>query len=304
MAAHRLSSELIVKRSDFITGERLGNGTYGIVYRAEDRRTGKIFALKEMNSTMLHEENKKFLDRELEILATFNHPALLSLSGYVPLNAETGEPPMIVTEYMSGGSLEKILALVHEGTPPDGWDSTRRHMILYGIACGMATLHRYYVIHRDLKPDNIMLTEAYEPKIGDFGLSKFVAPDDMLNQSGTRGAARYMAPEIHESFEYGFEVDVYAYGMIMYEVITGQIPFTKNESLLSIGRKVLSGMRPSFPEQISLHHRQLIEHCWAQEPADRLTFDAIVARLASTDFVDSSIDCSAFRAYQQHVAPL
>jgi serine/threonine protein kinase len=252
----------------------------------------------------LNEENRIFFDRELEILATFNHPALLSLSGYVPMNVETSDPPLIITEYMSRGSLEKIFRLIRSGSSPAEWNDTRKHFILYGIACGMATLHRYFVIHRDLKPDNIMLTEDYEPKIGDFGLSKFVAQDDMLSQSGTRGTARYMALEIHESYQYGLEVDVYAYGMIMYELITGQIPCAQNDSLLSIGRKVLSGARPSLPDRISLHHRQLIEQCWAQEPADRPTFDAIVARLESSDFVNSSIDCSAFQSYQQRFAPL
>jgi serine/threonine protein kinase len=116
-----------------------------------------------------------------------------------------------------------------------------------------------------------------------------------------------MAPEIHEGADYNWAVDVYAYGMFVYVATTRLEPFpefTNPDGTIRIGlfiRKVTSGGRPAFPPGFDSRWRNLIKACWQQEPKNCPTFQAIVDRLGSADFLNDKIDVGRFHDYQSHV---
>jgi serine/threonine protein kinase len=163
------------------------------------------------------------------------------------------------------------------------------------------------IIHRDLKPDNIFLDEAWEPKIADFGFSKVVDPGISLNQSDAFGTPIYQAPEIFEEQEcqYGYPVDVYAYGMLFNATVTGEVPYAdlKIKGLRALRMKVLDEIRPRIGNNVDPKWKELIKKCWNGNPGNRPTFSDIVSQMSTLDFIGPQVDVAKFLAYQQKVVP-
>jgi serine/threonine protein kinase len=164
-------------------------------------------------------------EQEVQVLATVRHPALLTLQGCTQFVADVVHSPAILTAFMSNGSLDAILHLEREKKTPVQWTTTRKHISLLGIASGMMFMHERRFIHRDLKPVNVLLDDRFEPKTADFGLSKFVDAGQTLCQSLRGGTAQFMAPEIYADQTFDFKADVYAFGILMYMIVTGLEPF-------------------------------------------------------------------------------
>jgi hypothetical protein len=157
-------------------------------------------------------------------------------------------------------------------------------MIGMGIAHEIMYLHCHKIIHRDLKSPNILLDDRLLPKIADFGLGRFVTElDQSQKMTGNIGTPIWMAPELLRAIEYGPPVDVYAYGIILYEMYTERVPFGGMDRM-RISKIVCEDEgRPPFSV---LHDENtpigiLIRECWAAEPKLRPTFEQIYARFAS-----------------------
>ncbi|KAK8841491.1 hypothetical protein M9Y10_027110 [Tritrichomonas musculus] len=132
--------------------------------------------------------------------------------------------PTIIMEYLQNGTLTNLLELERKGLSPKFWDDTKKMIIIYGVASGLCYLHANHIIHRDMKPDNILLDEFLFPKIADFGLSKTtVSTSESMNiqsQSNIKGTPIYMSPEILMKMEYSPKCDVYAFALITYEILS------------------------------------------------------------------------------------
>lgn len=180
----------------FIQIKVLGKGGQGKVYQVQEKATKQFYAAKiikiekSMQKTTLH-----YIAREVNILLMVNHPAILQFKGISYKNFKNKSFPTILTEYLPNGSLSDILT-----EHPKEWDDTQKLITLYGIASGMSYLHSNNILHRDLKPGNILEDENYYPKIADFGLSKIVHENqDSITEESTKcekGTRLYMAPEV------------------------------------------------------------------------------------------------------------
>jgi hypothetical protein len=186
----------------------IGRGGFGEVYQAVSDG-GKEVALK------LVQRNWEVELRGVGQCLNLKHPNLVSL--YDVIQAENGDS-WVVMECVTGETLDKVIAQHPQGLPPE--EALRW---LRGICAGIAHLHDCGIVHRDLKPSNIFLENGVV-KIGDYGLSKFISASRRSGQTGSVGTVHYMAPELVKG-RYGKEVDLYALGIILYEMLTGRVPF-------------------------------------------------------------------------------
>ena len=300
LPADHAVSDLIINPKDFQLVRAIGTGSYGAVYLVVDPKTGKYYAMKYIQCNMMTQTQHQYLLREIEIMSRANHPALLALRGYsLPMGGET--TATIITDYMSQGSLFDMIIAEQNHQAPVKYNETRKNIIIIGIATGMRYLHSRQIVHRDLKPENILLNDNLEPCIGDFGFSKISKNKDGQNNTTQIGTPLYMAPEIFTNSPYDFKVDVYAFGIILYQVLTSLIPFADITNPIAFGRKICNGERPQYPPNFSPIFQNLIDRCWAQSPSMRPTFDDIVDYLFNPKVYIEGADLAAVEEYKKKV---
>lgn len=292
---------------NFVQQEEIGEGSFGKVYLVEDKKKRKQYAAKVLNVQInnLSQEDKISLSHEVNINAGMNHPAVLKFVGYSPNNFR-GEPnPVILTEYCKNGSLQ---SLISNHTKYGGiWDDTKKLITIFGIAIGMRYLHSNNIIHRDLKTDNILMDDILCPKIADFGLSKKIHlnPNSMSLQSAKnfKGTPIFTAPEVFQTKECTEMSDVYAFGFILYEIVTNTT--LGNPTYMLLAFRVASGQPPNFNDQIPDSYRQLIERCWSFNPSDRPKFSEIVSMLKTDKgFITEKVKEDDFRYYVKSIEEL
>ncbi|KAE9465062.1 hypothetical protein C3L33_03059, partial [Rhododendron williamsianum] len=211
--------DIVSATSSFSDNLKIGWGAYGTVYKCSLHHT--TAAVKVLHSKEAH-KNKQF-QQELEVLSTIRHPHLLILLGACP------DHGCLVYEYMENGSLEDRL-FRKNNTPPIPW--FQRYRIAWEIASALVFLHSTSpqpIIHRDLKPANILLDHNFVSKIGDVGLSKMLDSDScsailstMCNETGPVGTLCYIDPEYQRTGLISAKSDVYAFGMVILQLVTGK----------------------------------------------------------------------------------
>jgi serine/threonine protein kinase len=281
-------AELIKDFSRMNTIRPLGRGTSGSVTLVEDPSTGQLIALKTFN---LQEggdlEVSDVFFREIDSLVHLTHPCVVPIVGY--FLARRDSPPQIATRFAENGSLRDALDKRRRGSLPTFLDATGIAIIVTGIVLGMRFVHSRNAIHRDLKPANILIDKQGRPQIADLGSIRFC--DLGLTLTSQVGTPLYMAPEMYEGAGYTGAIDVYAFGLILFEILVG-VPVFAPTNPANLMAKVLGGERPSLPESMHPTVRTIIKRCWAVDPELRDDFDMIfylLARLSFkiTDAVDS-----------------
>lgn len=244
----------------------LGQGTYGTVYRAKYKN--RYVAVKELR--FMDDNRYQEYIREICSLIQFTYPSILPLIGYVLQSAN--DPALIVTPLMEGGTLSDLISKSREN--PENFDDTKKMIIIIGIIAAMRYLHKNDIMHRDLKPLNVLLNENLEPIVADFGLSKHVGANNMGNQTMDRGTPLFMAPEQFGD-SYDNSIDVYAFGCILYNIFKKEPPFSELPNSFIVCSYVTSGKRPEIPSDVPENYHKLIKQCWDGEPTKRPTFEQL-----------------------------
>jgi TPR repeat protein len=178
---------------------------------------------------------------------------------------------------------------------------------MIGIASGMMAIHNNRIIHRDLKPENVLLDEYADPKIADFGAAKVLCNVDETENSTWRGTMRYLAPEALEAKPVGTKADVHSFGMSMYVIETGTVPYPllKVGQELQISKEIRDGNRPTFPPGTSPFIANLASRCWYAMSAVRPTFQEIVEELCSEPLLRSlpGVDLRVIQDFVNRTVP-
>ncbi|WCJ20525.1 Leucine-rich repeat protein kinase family protein [Euphorbia peplus] len=210
------SSKDIIKKLENLTEEHIiGCGGFGTVYKLE-MDDGSVFALKRI--LKLNEGFDRFFERELEILGSIKHRYLVNLRGYC--NSPTSK--LLIYDFLPGGSLDEAL---HEKSEQLDWDA--RLNIILGAAKGLAYLHHDCsprIIHRDIKSSNILLDGNLEARVSDFGLAKLLEDKESHITTIVAGTFGYLAPEYMQSGRATEKTDVYSFGVLVLEVLSGKRP--------------------------------------------------------------------------------
>ncbi|EOA36546.1 hypothetical protein CARUB_v10011648mg [Capsella rubella] len=272
----------IIKNTDLEDLHELGSGTFGTVYYGKWR--GTDVAIKRIKNSCFSggssEQARQTKDfwREARILANLHHPNVVAFYGVVPDGP--GGTMATVTEYMVNGSLRHVLQRKDRVL-----DRRKKLMITLDAAFGMEYLHMKNIVHFDLKCDNLLvnLRDPQRPicKVGDFGLSRIKR--NTLVSGGVRGTLPWMAPELlnGSSNRVSEKVDVFSFGIVLWEILTGEEPYANLHCGAIIGGIVNNTLRPPVPERCEAEWRKLMEQCWSFDPGVRPSFTEIVNRLRS-----------------------
>ena len=207
--------------------EKIGQGGMGVIYKAEDLKLQRFVALKVLPSLRnISEEDRQRFFQEARVTSSMNHPNVLTVHEFEEDQGVT----FLVTEFVEGKSLESMLH----------GEKLSIQFILdlaTDAASGIFEAHRLGIVHRDLKPDNIMITERGQVKVMDFGLARLVGASHVTTPGSIVGTFAYMSPEQIEEKEVDARSDIFAYGILLYQMVTGELPFggrTVTEMLSSI----------------------------------------------------------------------
>lgn len=249
--------------------DRIGAGGMGVVWRAEDTRLRRVVALKELlTRNGFDADVAKRAVREGRIAARLQHPNVIALYDVV----EDHDRPWLVMEYLPSRSLASILdergALEHE--------EVRR--IGRQLAAGLASAHAAGVVHRDVKPGNVLVTEFGTVKVTDFGTSR-VAGEGTLTGSGLLvGTPAYLAPEVARGGEIGFPADVFGVGATLYAALEGAPPFGLDSNPIVLLHRAAGGEYPEPANAGPL--TPVLARLLDPDPAARPTMDEAARMLA------------------------
>nr|GME06020.1 serine/threonine-protein kinase STE20-like isoform X2 [Ipomoea batatas] len=267
-----------INKSELEYVKELGSGTYGTVYHGKWK--GSDVAIKRLKPSCFTEgtvEDRLVADfwKEAHILGRLHHPNIVALYGVVtdgPTNNLA-----TVTEYMVNGSLKQVLRKRDRTI-----DCRKRLIIAMDAAFGMEYLHQKNVVHFDLKSHNFLVNmrDPQRPvcKIGDLGLSK--VKRRTLVSGGVRGTIPWMAPELLNGESMVSEkVDVYSFGIVMWELLTGEEPYSNMRAEEIICGIIKGSLRPEIPNWCNPAWRSLMERCWSSDPKARPAFSDIAKEL-------------------------
>ncbi|XP_057544245.1 serine/threonine/tyrosine-protein kinase HT1 [Amaranthus tricolor] len=270
VTAVEAADEYMVDLSQLFLGLRFAHGAHSRLYHGkykDEPVAVKIIRVPDddENGSLAARLEKQF-NREVTLLSRLHHPNVIKFM------AACRQPPVfcIVTEYLSEGSLRAYLhKLEHETLPLEKLIS-----MALEIARGMEYVHAEGIIHRDLKPENILIDQDFHMKIADFGIAcEEVHCDPFADDPGTY---RWMAPEMIKHKPYGRKVDVYSFGLMLWEMVSGSIPYEDMTPIQAAFAVVNKNLRPAFPKCCPPAMRALIEQCWSLQPDKRPEFWQVV----------------------------
>ena|GEM_PF-350175 len=265
--------------SHFKILEKLGEGGMGVVYKAEDTRLDRLVALKFLPSQLTSSESMKarFL-QEAKAASAINHPNICVV---YDIQAHEGRQ-FIVMEYVEGRELRDII----DANLPNTLNLQEVIDFATQIAEGLQAAHEQEIIHRDIKSSNIMVTEKGQVKIMDFGLAKLKGAAKITKSTSTLGTIAYMSPEQIKGEKVDPRSDIFSFGVVVYEMLTGQLPFRGEYesavmySIVNEEPESVANLRPEVPVALE----SITKKALAKNPDERYqNINEMLAELKNRD---------------------
>jgi len=256
--------------------EALGKGGMGEVYRARDTRLDRDVALKILPADSGAEPSRsKRFEREAKLIASLNHPNIVTIHAVEEIATSTGSVQFLVMEVVEGKTLSNII-------PPDGLPLERIFEIAIPLTDALSSAHGKGITHRDLKPSNIMLDADGRVKVLDFGLAKLVTTADRSEQETIvadeqvtaegriLGTVAYMSPEQAEGKPLDNRSDIFSLGIVLYELATGKRPFRGDTPISTVSAILRETPRPVTQiRTVPRHLGRIIGRCLEKKPEKR-----------------------------------
>jgi len=258
----QLGLEAESKITDFEILEKLGEGSFGKVYRAKHKKTGAIYAIKSIDKlNKNNQEGKPYFRREIEIMYKVRHPNIVRLFGHF----EDDQNCYFVLDYIPKGNLYTILSK----QKTKSFDATTVAHFIKDLVCSIYYLHNMdpAIIHRDIKPENVLLSENNKIKLTDFGWSNYV--EDTAVRSTYCGTPVYLAPEMIKETGHDESLDIWCIGILMFELLTGNIPFQGNDQQ-SLNSNILRN-KILWPKDMDLSAKDLISKILKTDSTERIS---------------------------------
>lgn len=242
--------------------EKVGEGGMALVYKAKDTLLGRPVAVKVLRPQFASDSDFVLrFRREAQTAASLSHPNVVNIYDV----GEFGETHYIIMEYIEGRNLKEILR--EQGV----FSPARAREIGKEVARALHHAHRHGLVHRDIKPHNILITDEGRVKVTDFGIARAASTSTLTHTGMVLGSVHYFSPEQARGDQVGLQSDIYSLGVLLYEMVTGQVPFS-GESPIAIALKHLqepvtppSEINPDVPAELE----HVIMRALTKEPAER-----------------------------------
>ena len=220
--------------------ERIGSGGMAIVYKAKDVLLNRVVTIKVLREQFVSDEDfiRRFR-REAQSVASLSHPNIVSVYDV----GKEGDTEYIVMEYVEGRNLKEI---IREYAPLSTEQSVN---LARQITMAIQNAHEHHIIHRDIKPHNILVTENGHAKVTDFGIARAVSSATVTHTGDIVGSVHYLSPEQAKGLQSNEQSDIYSLGIVLYELITGKVPYD-GETPITIALKHLQE-QPVLPSKIN-----------------------------------------------------
>eukprot|EP01103_Thecamoeba_quadrilineata_P014646 TRINITY_DN4406_c0_g1_i2.p1 TRINITY_DN4406_c0_g1~~TRINITY_DN4406_c0_g1_i2.p1 ORF type:complete len:519 (+),score=114.87 TRINITY_DN4406_c0_g1_i2:60-1616(+) len=260
-------------------GEKLAEGCFGSVYVGRSRATDVAIKVPKKQD-MTPDQLQAFI-KEVEIMSNIYAPNITLFMGACTVPGKI----MMVTELLEG-DFETLLR-----DPKSSISLYDRMCMVKDAAQGVSWLHGSNIIHRDLKTSNLLYDKTRRVKVCDFGFSQlYIRGKNLVDEEGAKGTPLYMAPEVMLGDEFNEKADVYSFGIVLWEALTRQEPFTNHSDFDSFVEAVaINHERPILPDDCLQSLRKLISRCWAPNPTIRPSFPEIVEALEKI-IVECAVD--------------
>ena len=249
-------------------GAPLGKGGMGVVYRAIDTKLDRTVAIKFLSDELANAVARRRFQREAQMASSLNHPHILTVHDV----GEFSGQQYLITEFVDGGTLTEWAR-----REPRSWRQVAE--LLIGIADALATAHDAGILHRDIKPDNILITKSGYAKLADFGLAKLQDGSagagatraltlDRTEQGVILGTVAYMSPEQALGKPLDRRSDVFSFGVVLYELLVGRRPFS-GASHIDVLHAIAHRPIEPLPRGVPPSLRHLVDKALEKDPADR-----------------------------------
>ena len=245
--------------------EKLGEGGMGVVYKAQDTKLDRFVALKFLPAHLAaSDQDKARFIQEAKSAAALNHPNVCSIIDIQEHEGSQGEKQLfIVMEFIDGQTLQDKKSSI-----------TQKQAIDYAIqiAEGLAAAHEKGIVHRDIKPENIMIRKDGIVQVMDFGLAKLMGVSRLTKQGSTVGTLGYMSPEQVQGQETDHRSDIFSFGVLLYEMLTGRSPFNgAHESailyeIVNVDVPPMSTIKPEIDVELD----RIVLECMEKDPNERM----------------------------------
>ncbi|MFC1554911.1 protein kinase, partial [candidate division KSB1 bacterium] len=240
---------------------KLGSGGMGEVYLAEDKKLERKVALKFLPPHFTSDEKSvERFKREARAAAKLNHPNIVTIHEIGEHDGDT----YIAMEYVDGKSLREVI-------DDEELSIERATDIATQICEGLLEAHNAGITHRDIKPENILLDKSGRVKLLDFGLAQMMGVTRLTMEASTTGTAKYMSPEQYKAVEVDHRTDIFSFGVVLFEILTGKLPFQGEYeaavmySVMNEKPKDVTSLRINTPGNLT----QIINKCLKKESSDR-----------------------------------
>ena len=254
-----------ITMNDLTKPQRVAGGGTCSVHKTTYKVTGQTVAMKVFNVT----EPKEEIIHEITLMSLLRHPNVLSVIGWGLVEGQFETQLFALSPYASRGSLFNSLQKNSKSFTFD-----IKFKIIIQIANGLEYLHSLGIIHRDIKSMNILIDDDYTAYLGDIGSARIIDKKMTL----ATGTVSWMAPEVLQTQKYTEKVDIYSFGMLIYEVIVSEIPFSdlKTQQLYP---SIIKGVRPSIPSTVPKGWNKLMTSMWHAKPQHRPSISEVIATL-------------------------
>ncbi len=250
--------------------DKIGEGGMGVVYRAHDTKLDRTVALKFLppHLTATAEDKQRFI-REAKATAALNHPNICTIHNVDEFDGNQ----FIVMEYVDGVTLREKMrsSPLAKGGLQGGRSADQSISLSIQIAEALQQAHKKAIVHRDIKPENIMVTEDERIKVMDFGLAKLKGTENLTKSRSTVGTLGYMSPEQIQGGEVDHRSDIFSFGVVLYEMLTGQKPFRGEHeaamvySIVNEPPQPVQTYLPDAPSELD----HIINRVLEKDPGDR-----------------------------------